>query len=584
MNASAEDSPSKLRIGVVVPGLHKAAFGEGLLQYLIFLIRGLTPGVAQLNLAMRAESVEAFMTWRSHMPADLQADIVITGVSHTILTDLWPTPVSDEQRNWVRSFEAGIDVWFPIQPHYTILESALKPVVALFADFVFAEYPTLFPDELFPKNQLPEHVHEATMKMVPSTAGYICFSEHVKRRQILRHFDIPEDRIFVIPHAPFDYRAIAGANFEGREAAAERIREYLRDEPLKWRDAWQERLLGETLKEFPFEHAPYVFVSTRARPHKNVEIIVRAALALRRRYSNVKFIVTAPMRWDNPQDEFTRQVIAHGLHWDIVSVSHTPTTIHAALYACAALTLHPSPFEGGFPFTAFEALSMNCPVLLADGAVARETLPRGSEDLFLFSPISPKGLAERIESVIDARDEILQRQQEALGGLGGSLRGNVEKVLQIMRSAIETGPIGLDLATSDAVVYDAAAPVDLEGLGWHRGESWGRWASEREAALVYWNPRSNASGALEIRLNAPPRHPGEVYKGAIKVQGEIAANFVVDGSAGYKISVRIENIPAGRIELGIVSDVLRSPSSVDPKSSDPRELGLGIVSVRPAES
>ncbi|WP_158916709.1 glycosyltransferase [Caulobacter sp. S45] len=568
-----------IRVGMLISGEHRSPFGEGIFQYLTLLVKGASPGALQFNLVLSQNSVEAFEVWRDHLPPELQADVVVIGAPDRVSRNFHSIEIDLEVGDWIRAFEKGVDVWFTLQPHYAILTAANKPVATIFADWVFSEYFTMFPPEI---NIEPQY--EATKKMASVVSRFICFSEHVKKNHICKVFGISEERVVVLPHARFDYADVTGCSFTSKKAAADRIRDYLADEALTPiedrpnRDIWQRRLLGNILKGFPFEEVDYALVSTRARPHKNTGIVLRAALEMRRTYANTKIIVTAPISWTAPQDAFSKEITDSGLQWDVIALAQLPSEVHAAVYRCAAVTVHPSPFEGGFPFTAFESLSMGTPILIADGAVAREFLPIEDREHFLFNPTSPSQLAARIGETIRDRDKVLSRQLQAIEKFPRSLRQNTNELIALFEQLIMAPPLGVARVDAGEISFNSEDQSDLTAEGWWPKEDWGRWSSSGRSTLRFWNAPGSAAHAIELHLSVPP-YEGAEFMGWITINDDPASRITISDSGNkHSLMVTINGLPEGLVTVAINTRKLSRPS--DMGSADGRAMGFGLGQVR----
>jgi len=98
-----------------------------------------------------------------------------------------------------------------------------------------------------------------------------------------------------------------------------------------------------------------------------------------------------------------------------------PRDVHAAFYHCAALTVHPSIFEGGLgPFPFYESVSVGTPCLFADGPHVREFV--GHEPMltpYVFDPNDVAGLRALVVSTLANREGALADQAEVLKNLSG---------------------------------------------------------------------------------------------------------------------------------------------------------------------
>ena len=561
---------------MVVPLVHSSPYTEGLFQFLTLFVHGLKPEDMRLRLIVAMGSLGAFTIWHQALPAHLCEQVTLNSLPIELSSIRSEDIDFSPYQEWVRLCEEHIDCWFSLMPDLSVISAFKRPTISLFADYVFADFPTLFVG--YPVQE----TYDACRRLNSYISKYVCFSEYVKRHHIMRIFGINEDRIEVIPHAYFSYPAVTGTTFRSRQEAGEQIREFCRSNGAPYRDEWQQRTLGQTLKEFAFEDVPYVFMSTRARPHKNAITVVRALELLLRSYTDIKLAVTAEVFWSLPRDEFSSLIIERGLQWDVIPMNRLPPHVHAALYKCAAVTVHPSPFEGGFPFTAFESLSSGTPVLLADGPVVREFLSPEVRKDFVFNPTSANDLAVRISEVLAVRNELVERQQKALEHhFTRTLEMNSSQILELARGAALEGAAAIPIASIGRYHLGKGATGKLEFFdrGWWQAESWGRWARDQKATIQFRYKETVISG-FELKLRAPPFKGPQLFTGKIRVGGKTVNSVAVRGEGSC--SVRVPSLKSNNsaiTEVEVISNALARPCDNADRSSDDRELGFGVTEI-----
>jgi glycosyltransferase involved in cell wall biosynthesis len=121
----------------------------------------------------------------------------------------------------------------------------------------------------------------------------------------------------------------------------------------------------------------------------------------------------------DPGERLTHLVHNTGMGLDALSLPDLPPDVHAALYHCAMVTVHPSFFEGGigvFPFA--ESVSLGTPCLMARGPHSLEFLEQEpTYEPFIFDPYNVEALVALIRYSIENRVEILDTQVEILNRL-----------------------------------------------------------------------------------------------------------------------------------------------------------------------
>jgi glycosyltransferase involved in cell wall biosynthesis len=129
---------------------------------------------------------------------------------------------------------------------------------------------------------------------------------------------------------------------------------------------------------------------------------------LRHKYKQAKLILTG--KYDDIPGLET-YIKSHRLEFDIISLYHLPEYLLAALYAGAEFVINPSLYEGGFPFTFSEGMSVGTPSIMSRIPQVMEIMDRYDSESFLFDPYDWKDMAEKIVYAMDHRQEIIQKQE-----------------------------------------------------------------------------------------------------------------------------------------------------------------------------
>jgi len=148
---------------------------------------------------------------------------------------------------------------------------------------------------------------------------------------------------------------------------------------------------------------PYLFYPTHLRPYKNVMTLLKALVALRTAGRPVTLVLTGDLADDPACQSF---VDAHRLHRCVVSTGDLSEAQMVAVYRDADLVVVPTLSEGGFPWQALEAMTMDVPVVLSRIPVVVERLARHGYStetcaLRLFEPTDDHALARAIGEVLD---------------------------------------------------------------------------------------------------------------------------------------------------------------------------------------
>lgn len=154
----------------------------------------------------------------------------------------------------------------------------------------------------------------------------------------------------------------------------------------------------------------YIFYASQVRPHKNMLTLVKAyEYLLRKNKISAKLILTGNICSDWSSENLKKYIEEHRLEYDILSLPNVSAQELAALYRCATLVVNPTFYEGGFPFTFGEGMSVGTPSVMSDIPQTREVVEQyGLEDIMLFDPYDWKSMAIKVEYGLKNRDSLYQ--------------------------------------------------------------------------------------------------------------------------------------------------------------------------------
>lgn len=315
----------------------------------------------------------------------------------------------------------GVEGWVVTFPFFLAARRLAKPIAVLFPDAIPYDFPWGWPGEVHwgAQGHWPQWFR-ATSELLTKAPAVITFSKHVDERHVQALFGVAGEKVRVVPLAAPDLSHLL-PDREGRisrSISGERLRAHARDR------GW--RYLGD----FPFEETPYVVVSTQDRPTKNICMAALAVINLiRKRHVQIKMVTTATIHYGADWTDLPGSIETRQAQSDILSMPDLPRDVHAALYHCAAATLHPSFYEGivgALPL--FESLSVGTPALAARGPHTDELLQEhpGLEP-WLFDPYDGGALEALMLEAMAGRDRIAAVQQELYAGFARRSWGDVAK-------------------------------------------------------------------------------------------------------------------------------------------------------------
>lgn len=304
-----------------------------------------------------------------------------------------------------------VDGWINTFPHFTGSRLLKQRKVAMLPDAIAYDFPIGWDNA---HHWGPEGEFVAWRKIAHDTLAdaqaVIAHSKHVANRHGVKLLGLDGDLIRVVPHAPPDLAPILPfienrqKTPETRKEAAGILRDYAAVKGIDY------------LRQFPFEETPFVALATQDRVTKNVG---RAAEAIhrmvRRDRQNIKLVTTAPVHSDASWTLFPGVVESQQTHRDILSLPDLPREVHAALFHCASLIIHPTFYEGIVgTLTFYEAVSIGTPCIMGVGPHVRELLETAPElKPLTFDPYDIEAMIALIRNVTSDPDKAWRLQVPA---------------------------------------------------------------------------------------------------------------------------------------------------------------------------
>lgn len=148
---------------------------------------------------------------------------------------------------------------------------------------------------------------------------------------------------------------------------------------------------------------PYIFYVGNAHPHKNVEGLIEAFLALRKNYQSLQLVLSGNDHyfWQRIKGKFSdKNIIYTGFVSDEELVS---------LYKNAQCFVLPS-FSEGFGIPLLEAMACGCPVVSSNKTALPEI---GGDAALYFNPNNVVEISEKIQLILN--DQKLRQQLKTKG-------------------------------------------------------------------------------------------------------------------------------------------------------------------------
>lgn len=313
-----------------------------------------------------------------------------------------------------------VDVWWVPSPIVRGVELLAKPKLVNFFDFFVGQYGYYWGDA-----QVREIYFRLNLIMRRATK-VITQSRINKYEKIIAPFDVPPTSVAVChvaapDHYPKYVTKFAASGLKSPESlkqAADIVRRemFFRAQSSNRHEEYA-RVGGKTeeLVDFDFESRKYILVSTQDRPYKNLKFFVDLIPKIVNKFDDeVYFFFTAAMDFRNKQDPLVKRILKSRMIDRVYSVPRLPNRVHAALYHCATMTLHPSLAEGGagsYPF--MEGMAMGTPGLTGSGDHTREgKLLHPDYDRVVFAANDKQDALSKTLNILKHPEQAYREQKE----------------------------------------------------------------------------------------------------------------------------------------------------------------------------
>lgn len=311
------------------------------------------------------------------------------------------------QRQLVKKINRSpqLDIWYSPAVFWPAFHGIKGKKVINVPDLVTEEFATKWASrkEILYSSKMCE-------KTISKGSHFITYSNYIRQSLLMHRFGKDGEDILVIPHGVNDmgqYVAISGQVACGAEMAQAFTKSYCKG--LLQTLAPHTREAAEYMKGYRFDDVEYIFYPSQLRPHKNILNLVRAyEYLLRKKYVRVKLVFTCKLE-DDP--DLTEYIFSHRLQYDVLFFNNVSVQQLAALYSCAALAVCPTLYEGGFPFTFGEGMSVGTPSVMGRIPQVLEVVDGYGWDNCLFDPYDYKDIADKIQYGLGHREELAQRQK-----------------------------------------------------------------------------------------------------------------------------------------------------------------------------
>lgn len=164
----------------------------------------------------------------------------------------------------------------------------------------------------------------------------------------------------------------------------------------------------DLVQKFAGREVKYIFYASQLRPNKNMLNLIKAyEYLLREKFIGYKLYVTADLKSNSL---IYKYIDEHYLENDVISIFNVPAQTLAALYHCADLVVNPTIYEGGFPFTFSEGMSVGTPSIMSDIPQVREVLEKVDLEEIIFDPYDWRSIADKIEWALSDLEGLYKKE------------------------------------------------------------------------------------------------------------------------------------------------------------------------------
>lgn len=293
--------------------------------------------------------------------------------------------------------QKDIAAWYAPHAAWRHFSDIVHSKILCVPDFVYGQFPIGFGQLLM--DDMAAQIEYSIQR----NSFFIVYSETSCQEVLMNRFGILENAISVIPHGTSNIHETL--NFNIRDISKDGMKEKCKNMVYR---VIEEKNLNSIPKLDRALNLKYVFYASQMRPNKNIFSLIKAYHLLRdQQYISHKLILTC-----QPNDkEILNYIHKNQLKSDILFLCGLSDLQLAACYHLAELAICPTLFEGGFPFTFEEALSVQTPVIMSNIAVTREIITNPQlQNQMLFDPYDVKSMAHKIKWGIEHRDDLLKMQ------------------------------------------------------------------------------------------------------------------------------------------------------------------------------
>lgn len=298
------------------------------------------------------------------------------------------------------------DIWFSPSIFWKQFNNINSTKVIAVPDLVTEEFPIQWGG--FSDIVISSKICEKTIE---KGKYFITYSQYVKDTLLIDKYGKDENNIIVINHNINDLSSYITINSEmTRGLANTEVFTKAYCKTIMQTLAPHTNNITPYIINFNFDDVKFIFYASQARPHKNLLNLVKAyELLLRKKYVRVKLFLTCNLE---SSPEVMKYILEKRLQYDIIAFYNVSSKQLAALYHQAQLVVNPTLYEGGFPFTFGEGMSVGTPSIMSKIPQVEEFTKLYGLDNFLFDPYNYNDITEKIIYGLENLNELRSKQMD----------------------------------------------------------------------------------------------------------------------------------------------------------------------------
>lgn len=304
----------------------------------------------------------------------------------------------------IGNMKSSPDIWYCPMAFWPEFNKIPGNRVVCAPDLVTAEFATNFSYHSGVKNGT-----EDVRKTLQGGQYFITYCNYLKNTLVVDQFRKSVYDVIAIPHAINDMRESLDVDVDYSKSlqVGINLNHRLSRKILQSieRNVINEREYITTgSKGFSFKNVEYIFYASQIRGNKNIFNLIKAyEYLLRKKFIPIKLFLTCNI---NIYPDVKNYIYEKRLQYDILCFHSVTSQQLAALYRCAKLVVNPTLYEGGFPFTFGEGMSVGTPSIMSKIPQVMEVIEGYDIEKYFFDPYNYKDMAAKIEYGLSHIEEI----------------------------------------------------------------------------------------------------------------------------------------------------------------------------------